>query len=348
MIDRRPSLATTHASAFTVAEVLVSVGVLGLLLALSVPAVQSAREASRRQQCTNNLRQMGIALQQHEAVRRRYPRGGEMVADGTGGGAARQHAPHLYLLPFLDQETLYNSIDRTIESWRSMLVLPGYNDANETARHTVLPVFLCPSDPSSYPERRNNYRANVGITATPRETGVPANTPGVPRAGAFQPMNTFLRPQHFPDGLSSTVGFSEKLAGDGTSMFYTRHAEPIDLFFYTDVNALEDHPDRDRLFVKWCRSIADENPWHESTIGKFWFHANFYDSWYNHLLTPNHPIPDCKSGRSAGVFTARSAHPGGVNCLMMDGSVHFVADGIDTTVWQALGTRNGAEPVALP
>ena len=229
------------------------------------------------------------------------------------------------------------------EASQTALILTGVNDANEEAKQVRLPIYLCPSDPSPLSQRRNNYRANVGMTAFPRDPNTPRDPP-LPGAGAFYPAHRFLYPQHFSDGLSQTVAFSEKLAGDGDESFFTPGADFYHLGAVADPDSIWSAPDSEALHLRACTLLADPNPPHESTVGHFWFYAGFTDTWYNHVLGPNSRVPDCGavSGMAgSGIMPARSAHPGGVNSLAMDGAVRFVSDSVDDRVWHALGTRNG-------
>ncbi len=344
-------LATRRAgrAGLTLAELMVCAGILGLLFALILPAVQSAREAARKVQCQSNLRQIGVALHGFESARQAFPTGGDMLLDGSGGQWPRSHAPQLYLLPYLDQGDLFASVDLLSISERTVPIFPGVNDANEAAMQTSIPIYRCPSDSGAFPGCRNNYRANIGVTAFPRGANV-VRTPALPGEGAFAPVNRGLRPQHFRDGMSNTVGFSEKLGGGGDSQ---RFAPGRDFFFLDAVanpSVIYNSPSCESLYVEACASLVDPNPPHQADTGAFWFYGGLPDTWYNHVLTPNHPIPDCGVGGgmfTTGVMPARSLHSGGVNCLMMDGAVRFVSDSIDAAIWQAAGTRNGQELTVL-
>jgi type II secretory pathway pseudopilin PulG len=330
------------------AEVLVTIGIAGLLMALMAPAIQSSRQSSRRLHCTNNLRQIGVALQNHETVHRSYPRGGVMPYIKTSNPwRLRAHAPHLYLLPYLDETNLFKTIDLHVPAYRYLAQVGPNNPANQLAQLTTLPVFLCPSDPGAQAMRRNNYRANIGTTAFPRN-GDPPHVPKLPGAGAFYPVNRDLRPQHFGDGLSNTIAFSEKLVGDGSGRFDPR-TDVFSLWQVANPAEISNSPQAEARHVQACASLRDPNPPHDSSAGQFWFFAGLDDTWYNHLLTPNHGISDCGgvSMFGSGLRTARSAHPGGVNCLLMDGSCRFVASGINLSVWQAMATHDGGETFSL-
>ena len=154
-IDRVPRRCSHEVSGFTVAELLVCTGVIGILASLTVPAVQSSRESARRLQCKNNLRQIGIGLHAFESARHTFPSGGDMIFDGSSGAWPRSHAPHLQLLPYVGENSLYSKINLLLAADRSLAV----TDANTPATQVVIPLFLCPSDGGSFSLRRNNYRA---------------------------------------------------------------------------------------------------------------------------------------------------------------------------------------------
>jgi prepilin-type processing-associated H-X9-DG protein len=255
----------------------------------------------------------------------------------------------LYLLPYLDQSPIYSRIDLQVTADRYVVFPPGVDDVNGLLKRIALPVFLCPSDAGAFPDRRNNYRASVGVTAFPRFANVIA-VPPLPGNGAFFPVNKPVRAQNFVDGLSETAGFSEKLGGSGDAKRFDARRDFFELSAVVDPSLIWNSPNYNALHVKACASLTDPNPPHEATAGEYWFYAGLADTWYNHLLTPNHAIPDCGAVfglDGCGVMTARSFHPGGVNCMMMDGAVRFLANGVSLRVWEAIGTRDGHDPVSL-
>ncbi|MDX1970394.1 MAG: DUF1559 domain-containing protein [Planctomycetaceae bacterium] len=324
----------------TIAELLVALGCCGLLLSLISPAILKARSAAQRLNCQNRLRQVGIALQGHAAAKQSFPRG------GVWRSAERQliaHAPHVHLLPYLGMSAEYADIDLNSPANRS-----GVSQVLTRGTKPRISVFLCPSDPSLMTDMRNSYRANIGVTVFPdlSNSSTIAHDPPLAGFGAFFPVHQDLSPADFLDGLSQTVGFSERVAGDGDDARFTPGP---DINFHVDVgavNAALRSPQVESLYLDLCANIPSPPLWHDSSAGRYWLFSGFLDTWYNHVLTPNHPIPDCANvtGVSgAGVIPARSAHPGGVNVLLMDGHVRFINNTVDARVWRALGTRDGYE-----
>lgn len=327
------------AAGFTVVELLVVLAVLSLLTAVILPAVQQVREASRQAECVNHLHQLGIATQEHESRRRRFP----YTYGGAYTGAPKEQAgrtapsPHAFLMASLDV-SVFRQIDW--DDWHSLATgrrLPHSNSpANRELLRQVIPVLLCPSD--RVVPGGTSYRANVGsgpglfpLSARPRCPD-PSNGLGAYVHGRA------VSPAEFLDGLSHTVMMSEKTLGDGV----------VDEF----------DPQRDRIFVsaQIC-SVEDAIrvasapipvPFeHDSFHGYAWLYGGLNLTWYNHVAGPNSVLPDVSSGGYAatggqGLYTTRSRHPGLVNSLYADGAVKQVSDNIDERVWRSLGTR--AEP----
>ncbi len=322
---------------FTLLELLVVCLVIGVLTTLILPAVQGAREAARRVQCANHLKQIGLGLSQYASKHGCFP--GYITETVRSDWSSRipgtRYLAHTYsplsrMLAELDQVPLSNSINFTREPSASVSLL-----ANTTAMQTTLEVTLCPSDPPGPVPGygRANYRFNGGKTPWHRENG-----PFI--------SDRFHRPSDFRDGLSNTVGASERTQGDWTKV---RFRLPGD-YLLTDLRDSEPMTEEETLAR--CRSWP-VGAHHESRGGESWFLSGNHFTGYNHTDTPNPHFPDCSfdpySGglysRSTivGVFPARSRHPGGVHALAMDGSVRFVRDGIDLLVWQALATISGGE-----
>lgn len=327
-------------------ELLISIGIVGLLLALLLPALQKSRETSRRWECSSRIRQMSLALLNHEASRQVFPRGGVMSTDGTGGHVIRAHAPHVYLLPYLDAANVYRQIDLLVASERYLVSSRLPSDPNYGVRQVRLQCFLCPSDPNVLGLARNSYRANIGITAAP--TWIP--TPG--KEGAFSPPQYALTPADFPDGLSNTSVFSERLTGSGDRGDV--YSPAVDMWGAQSISGTMNfgpmsQAEIDAWFDNACGSLYAANPPHNSDLGAYWFYAGLLDTWYNHGLLPNSFVPDCgiPHGRmTIGLVAARSRHYGGVNVAFADAHVQFVSNEIHRNVWRGWSTRNGAEVVS--
>lgn len=325
-------------------ELLVSMGIVGLLVSITLSAVHVAREKARSVDCRHRLASLSLGLANHEATHGRFPLGGDMVHDGSNGQWPRAQAPQIYLLPYLDQAALYNKIDLRIATERDLLIVRGINDANEVVKRIKIPQFLCPSDPNADGLGRNSYRVNMGISTAPHSLWQHSGT----FEGSFFPPQYPIRAADFPDGLSQTVACSERLVGDGNNSRYTPATDFWNVA--TSVGSLNfgsmTQAQVDEVFAATCPSLRSAIPPHSSDMGAFWFYAGLMDTWYNHASPPNSEVPDC--GLPGGIMTigivsARSEHASGVNVAFMDGSARFVANDIDESVWRAWSTRNGSE-----
>jgi prepilin-type N-terminal cleavage/methylation domain-containing protein/prepilin-type processing-associated H-X9-DG protein len=330
-----------HRRAFTLIEVLVTIGILSILVALLLPAVQSAREAARRAQCQNNLHQIGLALHSYHASENCFPTA--LTTDKRPNGAlyAGLYSVQSRLLPYLDQVALYNAINYATGTWPidTYLAPPprGYlqlNSVNSTAYRTGIGIFLCPSDGGPFVRTGNNYRGNTGVGPS-GATWVELPDSG---NGVFPEIGT-ITAARVTDGLSHTVAFSERLRGSGR-----QPPDPErDMFKRLGVVNTADQ------LLMACRIAArPANTPGFATSGQWWFWTGRERTLYNHAQVPNGSIPDCTYGGMTPMIdmaTARSRHPGGANVLMGDGSGRFVPDSIAQPVWRGLGTRNGGELV---
>lgn len=347
---------TRARDAFTLIELLVVLAVIGLLAGMVIPAVQSAREAGRRAECLNNLKQIGLAMQDHEARFGAFPAGSGMRRVGVGSPAKSEShdLPPLYnLLPGLDQAPLYNAFNFGIESDP----IGPTSTVNLTATETRVGLFLCPSDHQS---RRvtagSSYRFNVGVTkfAIIRDGVGPdldrppceLDVPGGLRTMGSTPAAEVV------DGLSQTAAVAERLLGSQGTRF--DHARD---FWFTGTLALAE-PSTAADMVALCGSARDRPPDGFTGLGRSWMSPMYAASWYNHALPPNARAADCTaeappSDLVLGDYTllnyvavaARSDHGGGAHVLYLDGLARFVAQGIDRRAWWALGTRSGGEPI---
>lgn len=324
-----------HRAGLTLVELMVVIAIMGILLALLLPAVQATREGARRMQCTHNLRQIGIALQHYVEQSGYFPAivAPSYVVDG-GTVSAHDYSPFARMLAELDREELFQQVNFADQSMGNSDVVVR----NETVLRTRISTFLCPSDASTDPGGfgKTNYRFCTGPS--------PFISPGDNSPQSFDgpfTVHAMYKPRDFPDGLSNTMGASERTRGDWTKVFYNDGDYMLakSPFSVTD-------PDTGGAF---CGSIPGDVP-HESRAGESWFYSGLHFTNYNHCLGPNSGIRDCSflgtdelhfnsQNLVSGAVSARSRHYGGVHCMMMDGSVHFVGNGIDLAVWRKMSLR---------
>lgn len=341
----RPAVPKRGRSGFTLIELLVVVSILGLLASILLPAVQSAREAARRARCANNLKQIGLALHNYHAEVGSFPINWSDHLPVTTGPPdyvpTRAFSALTRILPFLDQDALYDSINYQVESMPQRTGTRCDYPANLTAYWTTVDTFLCPSDyPARLTPHGTNYRGNYGLGPAPITT---TNT--YDSGNGFYNFTAILHAGLFSDGLSHTAAYSERLRGTGNS------GRPSPRRDFSSLRGYPYATERDADYaLRWCRVAATEQFPGPRFGGFSWFFGDFECAAYNHAQEPNGLIPDCLNPQSEGtdslgIASARSAHPGGVNLLMADGSVRFVGDAIERTTWRALGTRNGGELV---
>lgn len=324
-------------SGFTLIELLVAIAIIGVLIALLLPAVQAARESARKTKCQNNLKQVALAMQMRHDAYGKFPQAAYAAPKMTGGWLAHGNSAYTMLFAYLDQHALH-------DGWDPDWGLGGVNQL--LAGRSPINILLCPSDliqpPGFYPGigSHNNYCLSTGPSVG--WTLVPSEMVGIMHFERERGLN------EVKDGTSQTIMAAETVKGDrnhntdgpysvgdvirGVPWVVSRVKPTLTQL------ALQDQMARTSFGYSY----------HYGETGH-WSEPHMHDTLFNTVATPNSPFANSvdqyimHDTDGAGIFPSRSRHWGGTFHALCDGSVRFIGDSISHRTYQDLGTINGGE-----
>jgi prepilin-type N-terminal cleavage/methylation domain-containing protein/prepilin-type processing-associated H-X9-DG protein len=352
--------------AFTLIELLVVIAIIAVLIALLLPAVQAAREAARRIQCTNNLKQMGLALHNYHSSNNVFPLGvsNTVYALPATYDIKQNFSAHALVLSYLEQSNVYNSLNF---SWGvDETTTAQCYQVNSTGINTQILAFVCPSDPNAaLPDQNgatntNNYFVSAGTTMNFSNLGVTTSlnlaTLSWPSTGVFTWLSSYGI-NSITDGTSNTIMLAEG-AVDTQNMTYGQKnlgLKNIAALANLQLADAESSPATVLQAVAACNSAWTNAAAAGTALsferGENWAHGAMAYTMFNTILPPNannSSWGNCSAvtgGRST-IVNCDSYHPGGANTCMADGSVKFMKSSINQSTWWSLGTKANGEVIS--
>jgi len=329
---------------FTLIELLVVIAIIAILIAMLLPAVQQAREAARRSQCKNNLKQLGVALHSYHDSSKQFPKVNYAVVDTISPNSPTSpttsyhwegRSTQTMLLPYMDQAPLYKKINPRAW-WGSQLVVNGVS--NDTLRQTLLPTLVCPSDSLYTSADKGN--CSYLISTGPNNGWDASTTSNV----GFAHLNFSTSTADIRDGTAYTIAFAEGLIGDNNNAVFNIsdlvRNQPFPggwpTTFATQAQLI--------TYGTQCAAAGAISN-HHSHSGRDWAAPMMWATIFNTLAPPNWKYPTCYTcsgcgwGDGAGVFPSRAQHTGGTHHLFADGATKFINNTTDVGVYQALGSK---------
>lgn len=368
----------THRFGFTLVELLVVIAIIGILVGLLLPAVQAAREAARRMQCSNNLKQMGLAIHNYESTYKRLfaRRGGTVGTNDAArrSGNFRRRSGFVAMLPYIEQVPLWDRIQAGETD--SVGVIPpggpaGWYPGTGPAYFPwaqIIPTYQCPSNvviaDTGGRWGTTCYAFSLGDWAGSTSNPTRFNDNAYDGRDPFSSASVTKGFSSCTDGLSNTIAFSERVY-QGNVIKTSGPADRVSLFTAQSIPSVLTNPGS-------CLATANGRFYVagipiKGRYGFIWTDGQAERIGFNTILGPNKPNCEIDGNVNAdsigGILNASSYHTGGVNIGLMDGSVQFVSDSIDTGnssatptlsgpspfgVWGAMGSASGGEVVSLP
>jgi prepilin-type N-terminal cleavage/methylation domain-containing protein/prepilin-type processing-associated H-X9-DG protein len=322
-----------HKRGFTLIELLVVIAIIAILIGLLLPAVQKVREAAARSTCSNNLKQIGLALHNYLNVFGTFP-------SGCPSSVNYGPSPLVLLMPYIEQEAILRGYDVNQSSGAAA-------SANDPVSIFKLKLLLCPSDPNPAVTTFygwTNYHTNMGswVGVSGWDGAFGPNFAAGGKAAA-----PIVGTKDLVDGMSNTSAFAEVCNGPFSN---SSPKEPrTDCFEGGNTTQTTIASAQSYFTSKDWKTAGGPSGWTDWRYrGYPWREGSIWRNGYNHLLPPNSPCWRPNNDWWQLVSPASSFHTGGATTVMCDGSVRFVNQTIDPTSWTAMGTRNGGEIVQFP
>ena len=355
---------------FTLVELLVVIAIIGILIALLLPAVQAAREAARRSQCTNNLKQLGLGLHNFHDVNKMFP----PLTYGNGGtrgttpqGNEDRNSGLMLITPYIEQRAMYDILSKPYAATTPSILawgpIRGGAPGNATTSYppyvTKVPCFVCPSNGAAEAlwgiDSARSYACCIGDSINIDMYASTRNTRGVFTVLRYPNIESKVNMSAITDGTSNTILMGERAFGSSNKRL-TRG------YFANNVGGLNTSPIGCINTASGGTYLPTQSVMQDRAVGVEWFDGFPAFTGFNTVLPPN--SPSCASdnwGDTWGLFSASSFHPGGVNVLLGDASVRFISETINCGnltvgeasqgqspygVWGALGSKDGGEPAS--